>query len=56
MVLKDDRQLGVASVNLSLGAGVPWELIQRQFDLAPVTRRFLEQPRETGRMLSRLGR
>ena len=57
IALKDDRLLGIAAVNLAIDAGILCELILRQVDLAPVKARFIEQPRETARMLmSRLWR
>lgn len=51
IVLRNDRLLGIAAVNLPLDAGILCELILRQVDLGPVKDRFFADPRATGRML-----
>lgn len=57
IVLKDDRLVGIAAVNLPLDAGILCELIRRQVDLSSVKQRFVAQPMETARaLMSRLWR
>ncbi len=57
IVLKEDRLLGIAAVNIGLDAGILCELILREIDLAPCKERFIAAPRETSRrLMSRIWR
>lgn len=51
IVLKEDRLLGIAGINVELDPGIMWQLILRRVDLASVKKEFLARPTETGRAL-----
>ena len=51
IVLKDDKLVGIATINDFVDAGIMWQLILRSTDLAPVKRKFIADPMRTGRQL-----
>lgn len=51
IVLRDDRLVGIFSIDAPFDAGVMVELVLRRIDLGPVKEAFLANPRETARML-----
>ncbi len=51
IVLKDDRLVGIATINDFVDAGVMWQLILRRTDLSAVKEQFIANPQLTGRRL-----
>jgi phenylglyoxylate dehydrogenase epsilon subunit len=51
IVIKDDRLVGAASVNLALDPGILWQLILRRTDLSAVKAEFLADPKSVSRRL-----
>jgi len=51
IVLKDDKLVGIATINDFVDAGIMWQLILRGTDLAPIKHKFIADPMRTGRQL-----
>ena len=51
IILDQGRLHGIFAINTPLDPGVMWQLIRRRVELSAVRARFLEQPREVGRLL-----
>jgi phenylglyoxylate dehydrogenase epsilon subunit len=51
IVLKDDRLVGIATINDFIDAGIMWQLILRGADLSAVKDKFIADPMLTGRQL-----
>jgi phenylglyoxylate dehydrogenase epsilon subunit len=51
IVLKEDKLVGIATINDFVDAGVMWQLILRGTDLSAVKDRFIADPLLTGRQL-----
>lgn len=51
IVLRNGRLAGIFGINVEFDAGIMWELILREIDLAAVKRRFLDDPQATARSL-----
>ncbi len=57
IVLRDNRLIGFAAIDLVTDAGILWQLIRRRIDLTPVREQFLSHPLETARgLMSRVWR
>lgn len=51
IVLRNGRLAGIFGINVGFDAGIMWELILREIDLAAVKSRFLDDPQATARSL-----